>query len=386
MRASELTKGNDMGMPRVILTFKGRSTDFIRRSESGIVLLLLSSKKSSEKTEDKAVFRTYNSPLDVDKKDWPNGASKYIDLAFAGGTKKVIAADLAGNAFASVKEQFKFLRFNYAAAPMAREADYADLVFDDFAQYINDSRQSKLKPALNGTWKMVVCGQNENNGAFIDFFQATVAEGEKTYTGQEYTAKVAGLLAGLSFRRSVTNLTLPEVTDAAAIKIEGGEVSEDDLVASGKLFLTYDGEHYRFSRGVNTLQTFGDGVTREMAKIRVWEAMDMIREDIYRTFMNDYSGRVLNTYDNRMLFCANITHIYFKELAGLVLDPDFDNRADLDTDAIRRFILKDGVTQEELDAMTEAEVRRYPTDARVFIKAKVKFVDTIEDLDMTIEI
>lgn len=368
----------EYGLPRVMMTFRGKANLFIRHSERGTAYLILRDDTAPEVTE-----RTYTSFLQIDKEEWSTENYDYLRLAFSGGPRRLKVAKIGTVA---TLEEFlpsqQYVKFNYGAMPEATAEENLALV-----QWIKDNRQNKTNPTLNGVWKWVTHIVEADYPPVIDFFTNSVTEedatGQRTWTGQEYTAKIAGLLAGMSIMRSATSFQLREVVDAQKHELP------DKLISEGKLIIVYDGEKYKLGRGVNTMQTFlfGEGQVQEMAKIRIQECMDIIREDIVTTFLDDYSGQVLNTYDNKMMFCANITHIYFKELGGMVLDPDWDNRADLDVDAIKLWMMKyDGVTVEQLDNMTETEIRQYPTDAHVFVKANVKFLDAIEDLDIAIEI
>ena len=52
----------------------------------------------------------------------------------------------------------------------------------------------------------------------------------------------------------------------------------------------------------------------DFAKIKILEAVDMIRDDIRTTFEDEFVGKVENSYDNKIVFIAAVNK-YFKDLA-----------------------------------------------------------------------
>ena len=65
----------------------------------------------------------------------------------------------------------------------------------------------------------------------------------------------------------------------------------DAAIDGGSLCLFQDDDVIRVARGVNTLQTITGDLTEDMKKITVVEAMDLIQEDIIRTFKTYYLGK-----------------------------------------------------------------------------------------------
>ena len=59
----------------------------------------------------------------------------------------------------------------------------------------------------------------------------------------------------------------------------------------------------------------------------------------------------------------------------------------MDVDAIKEYIIKNkGVTRDEAEAMSEAEIKKQYTDEKVFLKASATMVDVMEDIDLNIAV
>ena len=64
-----------------------------------------------------------------------------------------------------------------------------------------------------------------------------------------------------------------------------------------------------------------------------------------------------------------------------------DYTIDLDVDAIKEYIIKNkGVTRDEAEAMSEAEIKTQYTDEKVFLAASATLVDVMEDINLNIAV
>jgi len=133
---------------------------------------------------------------------------------------------------------------------------------------------------------------------------------------------------------------------------------------------------------VNSLTTLGSNITEDMKSIAIVEAMDLILEDIYTTFKNDYLGKYKNNYDNQCLFIAAVNG-YFKDLAKEeILDKNYANLAKVDIEAQRDAWLANG-TSEAVD-WDEITVKNNTFKRKVFLAGNVKILDAMEDLEFPI--
>ena len=142
----------------------------------------------------------------------------------------------------------------------------------------------------------------------------------------------------------------------------------------------YDGEKYKIGRGVNSLTTLSGEKTGDMQKIKIVEGMDLYQDDIRNTFTDSYVGKYVNDYDHKQMFVAAV-QAYQAELAGDVLDAGYGNTAAVDAEAQKKYLQEKG---QDISQMTETEILTANTGSQVFIVSNVKFVDAMEDLQMTV--
>ena len=153
-------------------------------------------------------------------------------------------------------------------------------------------------------------------------------------------------------------------------------------IDAGKLILVNDGSKIKIGRGVNSLTTITDIKGDSFKKIKIVEAIDLIRDDIRSTFENNYVGKVANSYDNRILFIAAVNR-YFKDLESQgVLYDKFDNKADIDITAQTEWLKLTTV----IDDWSETDIKQAATGSNLFVMAQVKIQDAVEDLKFSIYI
>ncbi|MBY2345636.1 phage tail sheath protein, partial [Clostridioides difficile] len=213
-----------------------------------------------------------------------------------------------------------------------------------------------------------------NEKAIINFATTGIKVGEKSYTTAEYTARLAGILAGISLSESCTYFILDEVTE-----IEPTE-NPDEAVEEGKLILI-NNNGIRIARGVNSLITLSKEDTEDLKKIKIVEAIDMIQDDILQTWNENYVGKVTNKYDNKILFLSAVNN-YFKELQrDEVLDNSQEAYAQIDIEAHKKYLKEKGIDYSE---MTEQQIKEANTGSYVFVEGNITITDAMEDLKFKI--
>ena len=253
-------------------------------------------------------------------------------------------------------------KVNYIAIPGADEVRMQALV-----SWIKSKRTNDKK-----TFKAVTANITADDEGIINFTTENIKVGSKTYTAKDYVCRIAGILAGLPFTRSSTNYELPEIESITE------HLNPDEDIDNGQLILIFDGEVVKIGRGVNSLTTTSPSKGEKFKKIRVVEAIDLIRDDIKTTWIEMYSGKVNNTYNNKLLFLGAV-NAYFKDLQKQeVLDPSFEALAEIDIESQRIYLQSIGV---EVEDMKDQEIKEYPTGDKVFVKAKGSILDAMEDLD-----
>lgn len=396
------------GMPKVLITFKTKSTTAISRSARGIVVMIL-------KNETSDIMKRYKIS---DVTDIPTTTpevgltTKNIDLVkkcLLGTPLRVLVYTIPNDDVEdatinqnSVLKEIANIKWNYICAPTSTEQEQEDLV-----SWVKSQRNNKKK-----TFKVVCAHQEADDKGIINFCTeqikvanpnykaddgnseeigyvdevytdiSVVAEddvSEKepeyiTYSAIEYTARIAGILAGLSLDRSATYYQLNEV--------ESVETYEDidTLIDNGQLLLVDegDGDGVKIARACNSLTTFTTDVGQDFRFIKIVEAIDMITDDIRDTFKSDYVGKVINDYNHKMLFISAIM-VYFSGLKGNVLDnsPTAQNTVDIDEEQQKNYAILKG---EDVAEMTVQQIREYNTGTNVYLTGRITPVNAMEDL------
>ncbi|KUO75681.1 MAG: phage tail sheath protein [Clostridia bacterium BRH_c25] len=352
-----------MGLPQILIEFKTKGTTAVKRSARGIVALIL-----KDDTDTSFVTKTYGSIAEVDAAAWTDANKDYIEKAFMGAPSTVIVERVAAAAteYNEALLRLKNKKWNYLAIPEIGTEQITSV-----STWIKGERDTDKK-----TFKAVLPSSTGDHEGIINFTTADIKAGSKTYSTAEYCSRIAGILAGMPFSRSATYYVLSEVESIT-------ESTEPDAdIDAGKLILVNDGEKVKIGRAVNSLVTTTATKGEAFKKIKIVDAVDLVRDDIRDTFDAGYVGNVVNSYDNKVLFLAAV-NAYFKELARMdVLDSSYDNLALIDVEAQRTYLVGRGIDVTEMD---EQQIKEANTGSLVFAAAAVKFLDAMEDLQFTVE-
>lgn len=350
-----------MGLPEILINFKTQGATAVERSARGIVALILK--------DDTGTFDTkiYKSVEEINAADWTDDNKDYIEKTFMGTPSKVIVERIAtadtdySNGLARLKNK----KWNYLAIPSIQDPQVSSII-----SWIKTERDTNRK-----TYKAVLPNAAADHEGIINFTTGDIKVNDKTYSASQYTGRIAGVLAGLPFTRSVTYYQLNEVESITE------SIDPDADIDSGKLILINDGTKIKIGRGVNSLTTTTTAKGEEFKKIKIVDAVDLVRDDIRDTFDGSYVGKITNSYDHKVLFLSAV-NAYFEELERLeVLDNAYDNKAKIDVESQRTYLLSKGV---DVDSLKHQEIKEYNTGSKVFASAKVKFLDAMEDLQMEI--
>ena len=354
-----------LGLPAINVSFTTAAQTAVARSAKGIVALIL--KDSTVTTFNTKVYKNVG---EISPTDWTAENLDYIQKTFLGSsnTPTLIVERLAEDAaeYTAALARLANKTFNYLAVPGILDLDAAIV-----ATWVKAQRTSKK------TFKAVLPNTASDHEAIINFTTNGIKVGANTYTASQYTARIAGLLAGLSNEVSATYYTLPEVTEIT----ESNDPNAD--VVAGKLILINDIDKIRIARGVNSLQTTSTTKSEAYKKIRIIEIMDLIANDIRNTFKNDKVGKIICNYRNKIVFATQTT-AYFKQLANTnILDSDFNNICEVDIEAQTLYLQGIGLNTNVMDAET---IKQYNTGDTAFLKATIKIADTMENLEFGINI
>lgn len=385
-----------LGMPSVTISFIEAGIEAIQRSQRGIVALLLEESQetieklltdhtgSDEETTIKAitnpftVYTTDDIPTELtdDNKD-------YITKCLIGYTKspyrvKVYLQETdeaeAANAdkFAETLKTLSTDRWDYLAIPTI-----ATEQLESVATWLKTNRENKGKRS-----KVVLPAYDADYEGVVNFSNTTIKTATKTYTGAQYTPRIAGLIAGTPLTISATYAPLSEVIDCDKYTAD----ENDGKVNKGEFFIWFDGEKFKMSRAMNSLITTTQGKLEAYQTIKSVDIMDAIYDDIKKTAQDSYIGKYANDYDNKQLLISAIMG-YFKELEnGRLLQKDYST-VDIDVEAVKTYQLEHGLyTQDELADMSDLEIKKLDTKKIVYLTAKIKILDAMEDIVLPISI
>lgn len=351
-----------MGLPELDIAFRSKSVTAIKRSAMGIVALIL---RDQTNTAANTVV-TIKSVEDLKTSDWTEANYDYINKTLLGTPLKVVVLRIGTDAeLTDNLKKLGSIKFNYAAMPGATTEEAVALVSWDKSKRTNDKK----------TYKLVVANQKADDEGIINFTTKGIKVGDKAYTPQEYTCRIAGILAGLPFTRSSTYFVLPEVTEIEEHEDPNGDID------NGELILINDGENIKIGRGVNSLTTLTGEKNGAWQKIKIVEVMDMIVDDVRDTFDKHYVGKYINVYDNQILFIIAV-NAYLKGLAAQqILDPSYTNVSSIDTETQRLAWESVGTDTSE---WSDQQVREMAFGSKVFLGGQVKIADAMEDLKFNI--
>lgn len=362
------------GLPQVLINFRTKGTTAIKRSAMGIVAMIL-----HNESKDEIHNYTIRDVSDIPETGITDENVDLIKKCLLGTPLRVLVytlplstVDGATKTQANVLKMLANIKWNWLCAPTATTQEQNDL-----ASWIKTQRTTKRK-----TFKAVLSEQAADHEGIVNFCTNDIKVQTDTdisgnpvyttYTALQYTARIAGILAGLSLDRSATYFKLTEV--------ESVEVYEDidTLIDKGELLLIdeQDGDGVKIARACNSLTTFTTDKGEEFRKIKIIEGMDMITDDIRDTFKKYYVGKVINDYNHKMLFISAIL-VYFSEIKGNVLDADADNTVDINEQYQNNYAKLHG---DDPTTMSVMEIRQYNTGDTIALVGNIRLVDAMENL------
>ena len=233
-------------------------------------------------------------------------------------------------------------------------------------------------PRSGKTYKAVVFKATKpDNKGIVNLMndKVTFVDNRGEVDGWQYVPTILGMLAGLPMTRSATSFLCGNLKEVSIFD----EI--DDVIDKGGFCLYKDEGDIRVARACTSLEEITQDETEDMKDIIIIESMDLMRDDIYSTFKK-WIGKYKNKYDNQVLFFTAI-NAYFKELEKEdILDKEYDNYSEVDVEAQRLAWL--GVGKKEVEEWDDEKVKKTAFKKKVFMKAKIKILNAVEDFKFTI--
>lgn len=350
-----------MGLPVISVEFKKLASTAVNRSIRGILAVIV-----QDDTVTSFDYKTYTTLEDVVATDYTDENYTALSRAFLAGPYQVIVVRIGTTkTMDDAKAILDKLSPNWlCAVPEALQSGVVSYV-----KSVNTTRRIRKVKAL-------VTGQEDVDDIHVVNVAntaVTIQGDSSTTTMALYLPRLGGVLAACPMDESVTYKALDDLVSAEPVE------DVDDAIDAGNLVLFADDDAVRIARGVNTLQTLTGDLTEDMKKIAVVEAMDLIQEDIIRTFKAYYLGKRKNTADNQALFVSDIL-TYLTSLSEQdVISRDDPITVEIDVDAMRE--AWEGIGT-DTSALSDAQVKKKTFRSSVFVRAQAHILDAMEDLYM----
>ena len=216
-------------------------------------------------------------------------------------------------------------------------------------------------------------------------WESTLYKDGMGYAPERTTPRIAGLLAGTPATISATYAPLSDYDDVGRLTKE----EQDAAVGQGKLIAFWDGEKVKLNRAVTSFVTTTDTKGDSFKKYKLVENMDMIKDDLTVTIQDSYIGKYANSYDNKCLLIGAV-NAYFKSLAmdGIIESGNAAidvERQRIYLEGLGKKVVVDGEEIEPKD-LSDEQVERANTGSRVFLVGRLVLLDTMEDIDITLNI
>lgn len=352
-----------MGLPEISIEFRTLSSTAIKRSERGIVAMIL------KDDTDEELRYVYTSLDKVEDSKFTAESFDYISQAFKEDLSKLIIERITDeNTIDKALQRLSTENFNYLCFPGGENGDNLKI-----ASFIKEQRKN------NKVFKAVLPNTQGDNEGIINYVSTCTDENGKTYTPEKFVSRIASVLASIPFSMSSTYYELKDIVDTNIFDNPNGEID------NGKLILIKDDGVVKIGRGVNSLTTVNKDKQESFKKIRIIEILDMVKDDIYKTMKREYIGKISNTYDNRMN-CIGTINSYLKELQNQEILGDGENKVDIDVEAHKNYMLSKGISEETINQMDENKIRKYNTGSNFYVKGSITPVDSIEDIKISFNI
>lgn len=366
------------GLPQVLINFRTQGTTAIKRSARGIVAMILHDGAKNEIQQFRISYTT-----DIPDEILSAKSVELVKLCLKGNPLRVLLYVIpeAGTEVEpdghladqnDVLDLIQSVKWNWVCNPTSTGTEQADL-----SSWVIAQRNNKRK-----TFKAVCAKQAADHEGVVNFCtddivaeNGTDENGDPVYTtynAVQYTARIAGILAGLALDRSATYFSLTEVQSVESYTDIEERIDKGQLL----LFDEQDGNGVKIARACNSLITFTTDKGEDFRYIKIIEALDLITDDVRDTFKKYYVGKVINDYNHKMLFITAVL-VYFDEIKGNVLDRDGKNTVDIDEQAQLNYAKLHGEKTEDMSAM---EIRKYNTGTKIMLTGNIKPVNAMEDL------
>lgn len=202
----------------------------------------------------------------------------------------------SGEAYSAFLTAAEVETFNVIAYP-GTESTIKDL----FVAYVKRLRDDDGKKIVGVLYQKAAdhCG-------IINVKNGVVLSDGTTLTGDQAVAWVAGASAAAQINESLTNNAYEDAVD---VDIKYTKSQYEAAIRAGEFVFYADNGKARVLTDINSLTTFGDGVSEDWTSNRVVRVMDTWANDVARIWGESYIGTMTNNDTGRQLFKADLVSL-----------------------------------------------------------------------------
>jgi len=350
-----------MGLPNVNIEFSSKATAAIKQGTVGLLALALKDTSVTSGVNQYDLANVSDMPAELDDTN-----KTYITEAFAGTPKMVKVVVIQDDAadYSDALNRLETIAFDTLAFPGAGTGDMSTL-----ASWVKSMRDAKDQKII-----CVLADHAGDHEGIVNLATSDIEVSGVKKAATAFTARVAGLLAGLPLTVAPTFRVLPEVEDVPKMT----KAEADTKIDEGKFVLYHDGEKVKVARGMTSLTS--SEKSAEWKKIKLVRIYDKVYSDIKKTIEDMYIGSAQNSYSNKLLL-INAVNGYLEILEQSNVLDSGKNACSIDIPAQRAYLKSIGV---DTDVMSEQEIKEANTRDQVFLTMKIKALDAIEDVALKI--
>ena len=218
--------------------------------------------------------------------------SPAVATPLTGGTNGTVN----GAAHTAALNAFEVESFNVVGYPGTDEEIKS--LYATFVKRLRDDEGKKIVGVLHD--------YKGDNIGLINVKNGVVLNDGTTVTGDKAVAWVSGASAGAEINESLTNTAYDDAVD---VDIKYTKSQFEAAIQAGEFVFYADYGKARVLTDINSLTSFGGGVTEDWTSNRVIRVLDGWANDVARIFGDSYIGKVTNSDTGRQLFKADLVSL-----------------------------------------------------------------------------
>lgn len=360
-------------LPVISITFQQLAETIVARSARGTMFLVV--KDATETGKQVQEFKP--AAFKKLKTNYTEENQKYIEDVLDVNPFKLFVIKMGTET--TIDEVWSLVKKTYSSGRIVL-ADGTKEEYKEFADLAKLQESFHLLTYdLDGTDCMYVENMKAQTVTFAD------ERGEQE--GIKFLPTLGAILCVCNIKRAATYYICDTLTHVEPAGVDDDEINAE--IAKGNIVLIddpYNGVNYvRIGEGVNTMTSTKDEFhTGDMKYIDIVEAMDAIREDINQAFKSEFCGIKKNSTDNQALFVGDVND-YFNKLEmeeyGQILEPTYDNKAEIDVEEQRLAWMDEKSEAEDWD---DAKVKNMPFHRNIYLLGDIKINGAMENMKFKI--